>query len=178
MKTGFLPVALLSALLLAAGTTVSAADKADAATLITMKRVSERYALTKARIATLLDQRLHPVPLPANLPSPFYHPPATPADGTVPGVIGPPAETAAVPAEADITDADTLKKFVDALKIGGLTILNGRQLLTLNQTLCKEGDIIPVDRKGRTLYIKVVKITPDELTLGLNDDQQVVHIKH
>ena len=154
--------------------TAPAAKKGDSETSAAVKKVTERYALTKARIANLLGQRLNPDPLPNPLPNPFYHPLDLPA--TDPGVKAP-ADTTQVPAAPDITDADTLAKFISTLKISGVVILNDQAHLALNQALCKVGDVIPVGTKEHTAYIQVLAITPDELTLGLNDAKQTVRLK-
>jgi hypothetical protein len=82
-----------------------------------------------------------------------------------------------MPAGPDESDAGTLAKFVATLKISGLTVLNGVSHLTLNQTLCKAGDIIPLEIKGRTVYIQVQSITPTELTLGLNEEKQSIRLR-
>jgi hypothetical protein len=148
--------------------------KSDSVTSLTMKRVADRYALTNQRISALVDNRRTPPPLPATLPNPFYRPTDLPQ---VEDTSGGPAETV-VPAVANETDEGTLAKFAATVRISGLTVRNGVQLLTLNGTLCKAGDTIPLEIKGRTTYIQVIKITPDELTLGLNQDRQTVRVKH
>lgn len=182
MKTGATLCLLLSAaVLLTAATPAAAQDnKADPATILALKRVAERYALTKTRISTLLDKRMNPTPLAPNLPNPFYHPPDIPAgEGTRPGgglLPGGETETTA-PAEPDDSDVGTLARFVSTLKVGGLTTSRGTLHLTLNGTLCKTGDIIPIEVKGHTTYIQVVKITSDELTLGLNEERQVIRVR-
>ena len=171
-----LSLLLAAAVLLAAGP-AAAADKSDAATIIALKRVSDRYTLTKVRVSSLLDARMNPTPPPANPPNPFFRAPDEPADvshGTPGGV---PDTSTLLPAEADESDAGTLLKFVSKLKISGLSVLNGVPRLTLNQTLCKAGDIIPVETKGHTVYIQVLKITTEELTLGLNEERQVVRVR-
>ena len=179
MKTRLAPALFLAlALLLVAGPAAAAPEKADAATTIALKRVSDRYALTKTRISALLDQRLNPSPLPTTLPNPFYRSPDLPPTDASRGVLpGGPADSNVPPAGPDESDADTLAKFVATLKVSGVTVLNGRSLLTLNQTLCKAGDTIPLEIKGHTVYIQVLKITADELTLRLNEDEQVVRLK-
>src|SRR6185295_2153715 len=130
---------LLSAgLLLAVAPVLRAADTANTAEA---KRISDRYALTKARISALLDQRLHPVALPANPPNPFY---LAPKEGLVtpslPGTEQP--ETALIPEAADLSDIDTLKKYATTLKIGGVINRNGALYLMVNNTTCKVGDVI------------------------------------
>jgi hypothetical protein len=174
MKSPSLPVVVLAAvLLLTTGAVAPPAAKPESATAIALKKISDRYALTKTRISTLLDQRLHPTPLPASLPNPFYRPSLLPPTDTTPDV----AENVPVPAAPDITDADTLAKFAATLKVSGLVTLNGQAHLTINQTLCKAGDVIPAGSKDHPVYIQVVRITPDELVLGLNDAQQTVRLR-
>jgi len=173
MKPGlYHALLLLLALLLAAGP-APAAEKVDTATALALKRVADRYALTKNRISALLDQRRNPAPLPASLPNPFYRPSDLPP---MEDTSGGPVDTV-VPTVPDESDADTLAKFAAALRISGVTVRNGVPLLTLNGTLCKAGDTIPIESRGRTAYIQVIKITPDELTLGLNQDRQTVRVR-
>ncbi|MDI1335298.1 MAG: hypothetical protein PSU94_03860 [Lacunisphaera sp.] len=181
MKTApAISLLLTAALLLAAATPAAAQDKTDPATILALKRAAERYALTKTRIATLLDKRMNPAPLAPSPPNPFYRAPDLPvADSSRPGAPGLPGglPESTVPAEADESDAGTLAKFVSTLKVSGLSVLKGVSHLTLNGTLYKTGDIIPLEVKGHTAYLQLVKITPDELTLGLNEERQVVRIR-
>ncbi len=152
----------------------AAAGKTDSVTALALKRVADRYALTKSRISALLDERRNPTPLPATLANPFYRPPDLPSGVET---SGGPGEGTVVPPVPDETDEGTLARFAASLRISGLTVLNGVPLLTLNGTLCKAGDTIPLESKGRTAYIQVITITPDELTLGLNAERQVVRVK-
>ena len=173
MKTRLVSVLLLFAALL---------PSVAAAAPIDMKRISERYALTKSRISALLAQRQNPTPFPTNLPNPFYRVPDQPPTDTSLGgglPVGPgdPVDSTVLPTEADESDAGTLVKFAAKLKVSGVTILNGQLLLSLNQTLSKTGDIIPYEINGHTVYIRVLKITPDELTIGLNQEQLIVRLR-
>jgi len=166
---------LLAAALLLTAALASAADagKPDSATAAALKKITERYARTKLQIATLLEPRMHPVPLATSLPNPFYRPLDLPATDT------PSAKTPdeIVPAAADSSDVDTLAKYVAGLKLSGVVVRNEVPYLTVNSILCKSGDVIPVGTKDRPVYLQVIRITPDELTLGLNEAQQVVRLK-
>jgi hypothetical protein len=138
---------------------------ADSASSIEIKRITDRYALTRKRIDALLEHRLHPVPLPANPPNPFYQTPKELLDE--PAVAEP--DTGPVPETADISDIDTLRRFAAALKIGGVINRNGNLYLTINNTPCKVGDVITAGSRDRPIYLKLVTLTPNEFTLGLNE---------
>jgi hypothetical protein len=164
----------LTALLVTAVTAPAAeTGKPDSATAAALKKITERYARTKEQIATLLEPRTHPSPLPTSLPNPFYHSLDVPVTDTTP--VKAPEDIA--PAAADSSDSDTLAKYVYGLKLSGVVVRNGQPHLTINSLLCKVGDVIPVGTKDRPIYLQVVSITPDELTLSLNEARQVVRLK-
>ena len=158
----FVWAALASASVLAAQTGANSAE---------IKRITDRYTLTRTRIGALLDMRLKPVPLPANPPNPFYQSSAamdaTPERGREPEV----------PAAADESDIDTIRKFAPTLKIGGIITRNDVLHLTINNLTCKVGDIITVGNRDHPIYLKLVELTPSEFTLGLNDTTLVVPLK-
>ncbi|HVT73445.1 MAG TPA: hypothetical protein VHD61_09930 [Lacunisphaera sp.] len=168
-------LALLAAGPAVAATAAAAAEPAknESATAIALRKIADRYALTKSRIASLLDQRLHPAPLPAKLPNPFYRVPETPVAQTPDST----PDTASLPAAPDLTDADVLAKFAASVKISGYLEIGGTPRLTINSTLCRTGDVIPYGPRDRQVYIQVQKITPDEVTLKLNDATQAVRLR-
>jgi hypothetical protein len=151
---------------------VRAADpaKPENATAAALKKTTERYALTKTRIAALLEHRLNPTPMPADLPNPFYSAPVLAPVETAP------AEEV-VPAKSDLSDADLLARYAATLKISGGLVINGQPLLNINSTLYKAGDVLPVGSKSKPAYLQVLRITPGELTLGYNEAQLVVPLK-
>lgn len=165
-------VALLSSIL---GPLSLSAQPVSANSAAEIKRITDRYALTRARISALLDLRLHPVALPANPPNPFYQAPVevlgqetTPAHD--------PAEVL-VPEAADISDIDTLRKYSTTLKVGGVITRNGVLHLTINNTTCKVGDIITVGHKDRPVYLKLLSLSLVEFTIGLNDATLAVSLR-
>ena len=171
MRRHFITLCLLSSVL--CPPPLSAAEAPNPAEV---KRIADRYALTKTRISAMLDQRLHPVPLPANPPNPFYLAPKEVAGTpTTPGLEKP--ETALVPEAADLSDIDTLKKYAALLKIGGVLNRNGTLYLTLNNTTCKIGDVITVGNRDHPTYLKMLSLSATEFTLGLNDATLVVPLK-
>lgn len=164
--------ALLSSVLCPLPLTAQPVSSASAAEI---KRITDRYALTRARINALLDIRLHPLALPANPPNPFYQAPAV-----VIGQETTPAEDPAevlVPESADISDIDTLRKYAPTLRIGGVITRNDVLHLAVNNTTCKVGDIITVGHRDRPLYLKLLELSPNEFTIGLNDAKLAVPIR-
>lgn len=160
-----------SALLLA----VVARLFADVPNPAEVKRIADRYALTKARISALLDQRQNPTPLPANPPNPFYQTPKEAAGDPAAGRESP--DTPPVPEAADLSDIDTLRKYAAILKIGGVITRNGVLHLTINNTASRVGDAITVGNKDRPVYLRIVNLTTTELTLGLNDATLAVPLR-
>lgn len=140
-----------------------------------IKRITDRYALTRARISALLDMRLKPAPLPANPPNPFYQTPAVVIAGETAPVADP--VEVLVPETADITDIDTLRKYSTTLKVGGVITRNDVLYLTINNTTCKVGDIITVGHKDRPVYLKLLELTLSDFTLGLNDAKLSVPLR-
>lgn len=138
-----------------------------------IKRITDRYALTRTRIAALLDMRLKPVALPANPPNPFYQPSAAAVELTP----APGRENPDVPAAADESDIDTIRKYAPTLKIGGVINRNGTLHLTINNTTCRVGDIITVGSKDHPTYLKLLALSANEFTLGLNDATLIVPLK-
>jgi hypothetical protein len=162
----------LTGLFVAVASSVSAAES-NATNDI--KRITDRYALTRTRINALLGLRLNPTPLPANPPNPFYQ---TPKEllGPIetPGIT---PETAQVPEGADLSDEDTLRKYALAFKLGGVVTRNGVPYLIVNGTPCKTGDVITAGPKDRTVYLRILNLTPQELMLGLNDSTFVLPLR-
>ncbi len=139
----------------------------DASASTEIKRITDRYALTRKRIDTLLGPRLHPVALPANPPNPFYQPLREPlADPAAPAHD---ADTGHVPEAADISDIDSLRKIAPALRLGGVINRGGTLFVIINNTPCKIGDIITVGSKDRPVYLKLADLSTTGFTLGLND---------
>lgn len=149
--------------------------QATGASAAEIKRITDRYALTRARIGALLDMRLKPVPLPANPPNPFYQAPAVVIAGETAPVADP--VEVLVPAAADESDIDTLRRFATTLRVGGVITRNDVLHLTINNATCKAGDIITVGPKDRPVYLKLLELTLSEYTIGLNDAKLVVPIR-
>jgi len=149
----------------------------------------DRTGRMKQRIDALLKSRLDPAPLPATLPNPFQLPPgsavADPREGPkldlpaghkpeAAGPVPPAASGPVIPGN----DAEALVYYAAGLKITGTVRLNGLDHLIINQSPYKEGDLILLSTPTSTIYLQVLRITPDELTLGLNQAVLTVKLKY
>ena len=129
------------------------------------KKLAERYALTKARIQELLGSRLHPEAMPATaLPNPFYRP-----SSALEALRTPTAESLPQPEGPDLTDGDTLVKHATTMKVGGYLVQDGVPHVTINGAICKAGDTITVGPKDRPVFLHIVSVNPQEVTLRLNE---------
>ncbi len=145
---------------------------------------TDRFDRTKSRIEALLGRRLHPVALPDKAPNPFFYvgpPPETRTQlfevATEPNHPAPPkTEPSGVPTTGD---EDVLAYFSAMIKVTGQLQVNGQPLLIINQAPYKEGDLLQMHGKdGITYYLRVIKISPNEVTLGYNDAIRAVPYKN
>jgi hypothetical protein len=108
------------------------------------------------------------------LPNPFYRPLAV----TDPSAGNPvETETPIVPDAADITDIDTLTKYAPTLKLSGYLILGGQPHISINSAICKVGDTVTVGSKDKPVFLHIDAITPQELTLRLNETTYTVPLR-
>jgi hypothetical protein len=171
-------------LVFATGLLLSAATvaAAPAPSVPASPKATDRFERTKERIDALLKNRLKPVPLPANPPNPFLLTEAasttTPGSATDHGTEPAPHDGATVfDVTAPHNDAEFLAFYAGTLKISGTVQLNGRPQLIINQSPYKEGDLILLRNKEASIYLKVVRIAPGELTLGYNGVEQTLPFK-
>ncbi len=173
----FCPLSLLLAATAGAlmASTLPTADPVDSADIL--KQATERYALTQSHISHLLAQRLRPTPEPSNLFNPFEENHSTelisPTNAVSPKVA--PAPTA--PPTPDTRETEILARYAANLKISGGVLINDQPHLAINQILYKTGDMIPVGTKEQPLSLQILRITADELTLGLNQAEQIISLK-
>ena len=114
------------------------------------------------------DPRQNPFRAPASAPAPA----PTTLVVTTPAAPGAPAtEPAPPPVNPNV---ELLKEAVKQLKYSGVTERDGRTYLTINQAFYKEGDVIRVTVKGRTVLLRATKVTRTSLTVTLNDAEQTL----
>lgn len=176
MRTFRSRLTFLAALLALAVAPLAVAAAKPAVVNAEAKRLADRYALTKARINALLGPRLHPTALPAGvLPNPFYRPLAV--TDTSPTNNPAETETPAVPDTADLSDIDTLTKYTATLKLSGYLVLGGQPHISINSAICKVGDTVTVGTKDKPIFLHIDAITPQELTLRLNETTYTVPLR-
>lgn len=166
----------LTSLLLALVLPVTAAFAASVVTSSAdAKKLAERYALTKSRIDALLGGRMHPKAFSSTVvPNPFYKPLAAGETVPQPEAV---TEQAPQPDAPDLSDADTLAKYATGLKLSGYLILNGEPHFTANGAVCKIGDVITVGTKDRPVFLHVMSLTPQEVTLRYNQATYVLPLR-
>lgn len=168
----------LTLLALAIALPVTAAFAAPAVVLnADAKKLADRYALTKTRIDGLLGARMHPKAFsPTVVPNPFYK-----SLATDPSQVAVPPETvtehAPQPDAPDLSDADTLAKYATGLKLSGYLIRDGEPHFTANGAVCKVGDVITVGTKDRPIFLHVMSLTPQEVTLRYNEATYVLPLR-
>jgi hypothetical protein len=131
---------------------------------------NDRFGGTKAKIEALLSPRLKPEPLPEKPANPFHFTQA----GSV--IVAPTDPVPTQPVPSTLSDDDQILAFsVARLRITGLVLRNGIAHLLINSSTYKESDLVPV-RTGSDIvyYIRIVRITENEVTFGYNATSVVV----
>lgn len=155
------------ALLLALGAAVALACRAAPPVI-----GSQLFQETNGRLEDLFQYRnAPPKPItprenpfrPIDAPAPPSVHPA--ADPTTPADTGP-KETA---------DESLLRQAFASLNFGGLLQVGDRQLVMINKATYKEGGLISVRVQGANVYLRIVSLTKDTITFGLNEARLTLH---
>jgi hypothetical protein len=122
-----------------------------------------RFAVTRSHIDSLYRYRNKPLPPPdAN---PFRLLNETPSAGVVASTsVAPPPDS----------DDTILRENVATLKIGGYFVLGGKAVLTINRRPYREGDTVIAGTAGTRVYLRIRQITPNSVTLALNQAEMTV----
>jgi len=130
---------------------------------------SQLFAETDARIEDLFHYRNNPPKPPGPMDDPFRVGEAPLAsnlnlNGTGTGPLPP-----------DASDDAILHQAAAGLVFGGIIEVNNAQVLVINKAPYKEGGILAVRLSGNPVYLRIVKVTPNSVTLGLNEARIVLH---
>lgn len=133
------------------------------------------------RIDALLKRRLTPVALPIDLPNPFQVITGGPSAPAPDDAISkfPTAEEVAAgisasgetksSGSAGPSNVDVLSAIVSRLKFGGIIVLKDQTKVVINGVPRREGDMMPADWNNAVVYLKVVKLLPDQVVLRYVD---------
>jgi len=160
MKPSPLPCLLSLLLVLAAVRTLPAATPVIGAQL---------FQETNARIEDMFQHRDNPPkpPGPADDPFRIGNPLAAgPSAGTAQDITGPAPGT---------PDEVILRQAAAGLVFGGLLQVGDVQVLVINKGSYKEGGILSVRLQGTLFYLRILRITGNSITLGLNEARLTLH---
>ena len=124
---------------------------------------SQLFQETDARIEDLYQHRNNPPKPPAPHDDPFLIGDAPPA--STPNPSGP---TPAVVAPGT-SDEAVLRQAAGTLVLGGLLQIGDVQVLVINKASYKEGGILSVRLQGTPVYLRILRITANSVTLALNE---------
>jgi hypothetical protein len=131
------------------------------------------------RIDALLKRRLRPEPLPVNLPNPFQM-----SSGIV-REASPEEAAARSAAEVDgvalanavnqgrvaavANPVEVLAAVSSRFKIGGIITLKDQLQVVINGMPRREGDSVAADLNGALIFVKIVRLTPGQMSLRYGD---------
>jgi hypothetical protein len=129
-----------------------------------------RFIQSRTRIDALFHYRNSPQPTPDPRQNPFRMANDTSGAQVTPGGAAAPI----APGVAPDSDEGMLQLGASTLKIGGYVVKEGSAQIGINSGLYKEGDVIPARVRGVLVYFRIRHITPDSVTISLNDAELTV----
>ena len=130
---------------------------------------SQLFQETDARIQDLYQQRNSPPKPPGPLDDPFRVGDAPLASNL--NLSGNSSTTA----EPATTDESLLRQAASTLVFGGILQVGDIQVLVINKASYKEGGILSVRLQGDPIYLRILTITGNSVTLGLNEARLTLH---
>ena len=122
---------------------------------------------TNARIEDLFQNRNNPPKPPEPLDNPFR-----PMDEAIAGAnnaAGAAGDSTATPLVRESADEALLRQAYSRITFGGLLQVGGRPMVVINKATYKEGGLLIVRVQGNDVYLRIVQLTNDSITLGLRD---------
>lgn len=145
----------------AAADSPEAAGKAGAPGAKGTAPVNPRFKQVREEIEALFQHRNQP-PAP---PDPRFNP-FRPA-GAAPAVVAAKPATGVTPAPLS-SDVALLQQAVATLKVGGYIEIAGRAHLVINTKPYRVGEVVQTKVQGESVFLRVRKISRNNVTLGLN----------
>jgi|GEM_PF-5041980 len=124
---------------------------------------SQLFQETDARIEDMFQHRNNPPKLPGPHDDPFQVGDAPLASNL--NLTG--KETPSV--APGTSDEAVLRQAAGSLVFGGLLQIGDVQVLVINKASYKEGGILSVRLQGAPVYLRIISITANSVTLGLNE---------
>lgn len=129
---------------------------------------SQLFQETDARIDGMFQQRNNPPRPPGPLDDPFRTSEAPRTSN-----LNLTRETTAP--TPDNSDESVLRQAAGGLVFGGILQIGDVQVLVINKASYKEGGILGVRVQGNVVYLRILSITPNSVTLGLNEARLTLH---
>jgi hypothetical protein len=130
---------------------------------------SQLFAETDARIDDLFHYRTNPPKPPGPMDDPFRVGDAPLASNL--NLTG----TGTGPLPPGASDDAILRQAAGSLVFGGILQVGEVQVLVINKASYKEGGILSVRVQGNPVYLRILSITGNSVTLGLNDARLTLH---
>ncbi|MDB6126887.1 MAG: hypothetical protein JWM35_783 [Verrucomicrobia bacterium] len=122
---------------------------------------------TNARIDDLFQYRNNPPKPPGPQDNPFR--PVDAAAAVQNTVIDSAGNSVAAPVIKESPDESLLRQAYTRITFGGLLQVGGRPMVVINKATYKEGGLLIVRVQGNDVYLRIVQLTNDSITLGLKD---------
>ena len=123
---------------------------------------AQLFQETNARIEDLFQYRINPPKPPASTDNPFKV-----GDAPLIATSNPGDPAATLPLGG--SDEAILRQAAGTLVFGGLLQIGDVQVLVINKGSYKEGGILSVRVQGTLVYLRLITITANSVTLGLNE---------
>lgn len=125
---------------------------------------------TNARIDDLFQYRKNPPKPPGPLDNPFRV-----GDAPLASSLNLTGNSTTSTGPVVNSDEALLRQAAGTLVFGGLIQLGEVQVLVINKANYKEGGILSVRLQGTLVYLRIVSITSNSVTLGLNEARLTLH---
>lgn len=152
----------------AASAAAPAASTADSKSAVILPQ-TPRFNQVRARIKALFEHR-NETPAPPNArTNPFR-----PLGPLAPATNGQRSKDDAAPASEPESDLAVLQRSAATLKISGIFEIGGTSHLVINARPYKQGDVVPTQVNGETVYLRVRIIARRAVTLALNEAEMTL----
>jgi hypothetical protein len=128
---------------------------------------------TNVRIDDLFQYRDNPPKRPGPLDNPFRTSGVTAPEP--PAAVDPNDKSAAQTGPRETPDEYLLRMAYGSLSFGGLLQVGDRPMVVINKATYKEGGLLIVKVNGAPVYLRIIALTTDSITLALNEARITLH---